>query len=220
MAKSKLVRRFRRNKKRRSNPSPAPRRNPPLASDMLEMVGPGFASFAATRFLSRVTATQIAKRWPKFATHSGVAASVGSFLALWYLGHKVKLIDKYHAAITAGAGIAAGQTILQTYFPKLGWIVSDASPDVAAEVAGTSSTGTPMMATQSSSSTDGDFEILDETTGSWRANNDAGNAGRYTQAPRQQRPAPQQAPLPDEDSAIFDMLETDDESQSVGGIFS
>jgi hypothetical protein len=42
-----------------------PRRNPPLSTDVVAQIIPGFAAFAATRFVTRTAATQIAKRWPK-----------------------------------------------------------------------------------------------------------------------------------------------------------
>lgn len=124
---SKLARRHRR-RKFRKNPSSAPKRNPPLAHDILQWVAPGFAGFAATRLLTRITQTQLEKRIPKLSKHAGAIASVGSFLASWLLGNRVALIAKYHTPITVGSAIAAAQSILQIYAPnKLGWIVSDAS---------------------------------------------------------------------------------------------
>lgn len=182
------------------------------------MVGPGFAAFALTRFATRVASTQIAKKWPSMAKHAGAIASVGSFLAAWYLGNRVKLVEKYHMAVVAGAGIATGQTLIQTYLPKLGWVVADANPDIAADAALTDTSSN----TSSSSQTSGadNFEILDEQTGSWRKNNDASDSGRYANAPRNQR-APVQPQSSTEDSAIFDMLETDDvDDLQSAGIFS
>lgn len=222
MAKSRLVKRYKRNKKRRANPDapPARRSNPPLLQDTLDLVGPGFVAFAATRFATRVAATQIAKRWPNLAKHAGAVASIGTFLAAWYLGNRVKLIDKYHSAVLAGAGIATGQTLIQTYMPKLGWVVSDASPDLAV----TANTTSTSSATPSSGMGDNSFEILDETTGSWRYNNDASDSGRYAAAPKNRPPTPPSqatAQQNTEDSAIFDMLETDDvDDLQQGGIFS
>lgn len=179
------------------------------------MVGPGFAAFAATRFATRVASTQIAKKWPAMAKHAGAIASVGSFLAAWYLGNRVKLIEKYHMAVVAGAGIATGQTLIQTYLPKLGWVVADANPDVAATALVDTSSSTRDTQTTTSGFGNDNFEILDEQTGSWRKNNDASDAGRYTNAPRNQRAqVPQQSST--EDSAIFDMLETDDVSDMQG----
>ena len=225
MAKSRLVKRYKRNKKRRANPAPSspPRRsNPPLLQDTLELVGPGFVAFAATRFVTRVASTQIAKRWPSMAKHAGAVASIGSFLAAWYLGNRVKLIDKYHSAVLAGAGIATGQTLIQTYLPKLGWVVSDATPDLLSD--GSATTGAVQASTSTGSGVDNSFEILDENTGSWRYNNDASDNGRYSQAPKNRPPTPPSqvnAQQNSEDSAVFDMLETDDINDvQMGGIFS
>lgn len=227
MAKSRLVKRYRRNKKRR-NPAPeggaggggSRRRNPPVWQDTLELVGPGFAAFAATRFITRVATTQIAKKWPKLAKHAGALASVGTFLGAWWLGNRVKLIEKYHSAVIAGAGIATGQSLVQIYLPRLGWVVADATPEL--------DTGAETQQITSSSggnsfdpALDSSFEILDED-GSWRKNNDASDSGRYANAPSaHQRQRPVQTPNDNsEDSAIFDMLETDDvDDMQTMGIF-
>jgi hypothetical protein len=217
---AKLVRRYRKNKKRQERSNPAPRRNPPLVAEVLEFVGPGFAAFAATRFATQIASTQIAKRWPSMATHAGAAASVGSFLAAWFLGNKVKLVEKYQSAIIAGSGIAALQSIIQLYFPKLGWIVSDATPQIADTTATSAPAPSPTDQTQQTATSD--FEILDDgVTSSWRGFNDAGDPGRYADAPAK-RPAArsQQATQQSEDSDVFDMLETDDINDlQAAGIF-
>lgn len=132
MARSKLsaFARRRRSRAPKRNPS-EPRSNPPLFKDLLEFVGPGFAAFAATRFGTRVAATQVAKWRPGLSKHAGAGISVGAFLAAWFLGHKLKWLEKYHTPITVGAAIAALQSVIQLYLPKLGWMVSDASPELA-----------------------------------------------------------------------------------------
>jgi hypothetical protein len=125
MARTKLSRRYKR------NPSgDSPRHNPPLFKDLVEFVGPGFASFALTRFGTRVAATQVAKWKPNLGKHAGAGISVGAFLAAWFLGHKWKWLEKYHTPITVGAAIAALQSVIQLYFPKLGWMVADATPEL------------------------------------------------------------------------------------------
>ncbi len=43
-----------------------------------------------------------------------------------------KWLAPYQQPLVVGAGLALIQSILQLYFPKLGWIVSDASPEIAA----------------------------------------------------------------------------------------
>lgn len=127
MARSRLHKRYR---KHRRNPGDGPKANPPLMQDVFEWIGPGFAGFAATRFLSHVAATQIAKHKPSLGKHAGALASVGSFLAAWFLANKWKPIAKYQMPLVVGAGLAAAQSLLQLYVPKLGILVSDASPHV------------------------------------------------------------------------------------------
>lgn len=131
MARSRMHRRYTRNPG-----TPAPKKNnPPLFTDLLEFVGPGFASFAATRFATRITSTQIAKVRPNLSKHAGAGISVAAFLAAWFLAHRVKWLEKYHTPITVGAAIAALQSLIQIYVPKLGWMISDASPEIDAAVA-------------------------------------------------------------------------------------
>lgn len=123
----------RRYRKRRSSPSSSPRRNPPLLRDLAEFIGPGFAAFAATRFGTRLAAQAIAKRKPSWGKHAGALASAGAFVAAWLLAHRVKWLEKYATPVAVGAGIAAAQSLIELYVPKLGWMVSvaDASPAVA-----------------------------------------------------------------------------------------
>src|SRR5262245_51488797 len=76
--------------------------NPPLLTDILEFVGPGFGSFAATRFLTRLATSQIAQRKPSWGKHAGALASAGSFFAAWFLGHKVRWLERWHTPIVVG----------------------------------------------------------------------------------------------------------------------
>jgi len=108
------------------------KRNPPFATDMVAQIIPGFAAFAATRFVTRTAAIQIAKRWPKYAKHAGAIASVGTFAAAWLGAHRVKYLEKYHDMVVIGSGIAAIQSLVQLYLPAFGWVVSDCSPQLAA----------------------------------------------------------------------------------------
>lgn len=126
----RLHRRYR--KRRRSSEGSSPRHNPPLLRDLGEFIGPGFAGFAATRFGTRIATQTLAKRKPSWGKHAGALASVGAFVAAWLLAHRVKLLEKYATPIAVGAGIAAAQSLIQLYIPKLGWMVSDASPEIAA----------------------------------------------------------------------------------------
>lgn len=127
---ARLHRRY--GKRRHRSADPAPRRNPPLMSDLAEWVGPGFAGFAATRLATHIASTQIAQRKPSWGKHVGAGVSIGAFLAAWFLAHRVKFLAKYHTPVTVGAAIAAIQSLLQLYIPKLGWMVSDASPELEA----------------------------------------------------------------------------------------
>lgn len=132
MARSKLHKRYKR-RYRRNPDSGGTRSNPPLMTEVAEFIGPGFAGFAATRLLTYVASTQIAKRAPKMGKHAGAAASVGAFAAAYFLAHRWKWLAKYQMPLIVGSGIAAAQSLLQLYFPKLGWMVSDASPQLTAQ---------------------------------------------------------------------------------------
>lgn len=127
--RSRLNRRYKR--KAHRNPAP-PRSNPPVWTEIAEFAGPGFGGFAASRFLTRVATTQIAKRAPSWGKHAGAAAAVGSFLAAWFLANRWKWLERYHTPIVVGSAIAAMQSLIQLYLPALGWIVADASPEIAA----------------------------------------------------------------------------------------
>lgn len=208
-APAKKVRRRRRTAYR-SNPSS----NPPMFMDLVEFIGPGFASFAATRMATRITALQIAKRWPRFAPHAGVAASGASFLAAWLLAHRVKFLERFHTPIVVGAGIALLQTAVQTWIPRLGWMVSDATPEIA-------------VASQQALPT-GDDDLVDVTNDEdWGTYRDAHDAGRFSQGyERQNQPAagakpraqqPRETTADDDEDLVGSMLEDDDEIVNVMG---
>lgn len=218
MARSKLLKRYGK-KTKASRPRSNPASNPPMFMDLVEFIGPGFGAFAATRMASRVVAIQVAKRWPRVAPHAGVVASGASFLAAWLLAHRVKVLERFHTPIVVGAGIATLQTAVQTWFPKLGWIVSDATPEVAAA----STTAALPAAT-------GDDDLMDVTNSEegWHVMNDAHDAGRFAPSYEQQAPRPQharatgKAPTPKADSNsgdddLYDILENDEEMANVMG---
>ncbi len=106
----------------------APKRNPPLGTDVVQYILPGFAAFAVTRVATRIATTQISKRWPKLAKHAGALASVGSFAAAYLGAHRVKYLDRFHHPIVVGAGLAALQNLVQLYAPKLGSLLGDPMP--------------------------------------------------------------------------------------------
>jgi hypothetical protein len=68
---------------------------------------------------------QISKRWPKFAKHAGAIASVGTFAAAWLGAHRVKYLEKYHHPLVVGSGLAALQSLIQLYVPKIGALLGD-----------------------------------------------------------------------------------------------
>lgn len=172
-----IVKRFRKSKARRA------RRNPddggpsgtsvvqPIA-EIGEFLLPAFGGFALTRFGTRAAATAISTRWPAYAKHAGALASLGSFGAAWLVSHRVKMLQRYTEPLTIGAGLAALQSLIQLYFPKLAWVVSDVTPDL------TSSATTQIS---SASPTSDDYEVLDDNYGAqdWRQYNDAGDPGAY-----------------------------------------
>jgi len=170
---SKLARRHRR-RKFKKNPSSSPRRNPPIGSDIIHWVVPGFGGFVASRALTRLSQQLIAKRFPKASKHAGAVSAVAAFLASWFAGHKVKLVEKYHTPITVGAAIAAGQTLLQIYAPNLlGWLVSDATPQIVA-----AQTAQQIAAANAQKQLPDDFEEIDDDP-RWYTYNDAYDSGRY-----------------------------------------
>lgn len=163
MARSRLHRRY------VKNPSSEPRHNPPLFTDIVEFVAPGFAGFAITRFATRVAATQIEQRKPSWGKHAGAAASLASFLGAWLLAHKWKWLEKYHTPIVVGSAIAALQSLIQLYLPKLGWMVADATPELEATAATEGQlTATPEM----------QLQPVDEDPNEY-VYNDAYDSGRY-----------------------------------------
>jgi len=144
---ARLHKRYKHRRTRKTSESrPRPRQNPPLMSDLVEWVVPGFGGFAASRFVTRLAATQIAKRWPRVAKHAGALAAVGSFLSAWYLVHKIAAVAKYHTPVTVGAAIAAAQSLIQLYLPGLGWMIADATPELAATSTATGAVMSPPFA--------------------------------------------------------------------------
>jgi hypothetical protein len=203
MARSRLHKRYKRRYRRNPDGGSA-RSNPPLFQDIAEFIGPGFAGFAATRLLTHVAATQIAKRAPKLGKHAGAAASVGAFLSAWFLANRVKWLAKYQMPLIVGSGLAAAQSLLQLYIPKLGWMVSDASPQIAAEASARSLGPNP-----------DNLQPIDDDPNEY-VYNDSYDAGRVdsTQHRADQQAATSAAPPPDDDLSDLDLEEM---GQGVGG---
>jgi hypothetical protein len=203
---ARLHRRYR--KKKRNPSSDGPKRNPTALADIAEFVGPGFAAFAATRFGTRVIATQVAKRKPSLGKHAGAVASVGAFFAAWLLAHRVKWLAKYHTPIVVGAAIAGLQSLIQLYIPRLGWMVADATPELAAAPQAPQQQVAP-----------GDFEMTDEDPEMYTYNDsyDPGRYGTQTVGSQKQHQPPsgaQAAQATGDD--LMDLEMETDEAQTMG----
>ena len=211
---SRLVRRYKRRKHK--GESSSPRSNPPMFQDLVEFIGPGFAGFAVSRFGTRIATTQIGQRWPSWGKHAGGVAAVGSFLAAWLLAHKVKLLEKFHTPIVVGAGIAALQSLIQLYIPRLGWMVSDASPELAAGAAGATAASLAAGTTSAPQQLPPGYQTTSDDP-SLYVYTDQYDAGRMSQPQPTGTAAGQQA---SQQTASDDMadLEYEDDLQTMGAL--
>jgi hypothetical protein len=98
-----------------------------LKETAMNEVLPAFGAYAASRFLERMAFVQISKRWPNLGKHAPVVAGLVATVAAHYAGKKIDKLKKYEQAMLIGATIALLQTVIQTYLPSFGWIVSDFS---------------------------------------------------------------------------------------------
>jgi hypothetical protein len=142
-----------------------PAANPPLVSDLTQVILPGFGAFAATKVLQRIVYSVVQKRWPKLGKHAHAISGLLAFGGVWYFAHKIKGLARYHDGIVIGSGIAAGHGLAQCYLPqKYNWLLADCKPsDVKAlpPPAPANGAGTPAIAA-AQSSTDGDeFSYLE-----------------------------------------------------------
>lgn len=169
-------------KRYKRNPSSEPRHNPPLLAEIGEFILPGFAGFAATRFLTRIAATQVAKYKPNLGKHAGVLTSVGSFLAAWFLAHRVKFLAAYQQPLVIGAGLAAIQSVLQLYIPTLGWIVSDATPELSEGASAAAATQQLVTAPNGQQYRMSDLTDIDEDPSEFTYD-DSFDAGRMSREP-------------------------------------
>ena len=193
-------------RRRHAKGNPEATANPPLATDLVGYIVPGFAAFAATRFLTRVASVQIAKRWPRYAKHAGAVASIGSFAASWFGAHRVQALAKYHDAIVVGTGIATLQSLIQIYLPALGWVVSDATSEVAAAPTNAVESGSrpPQLRTNRVPPVPDGFAETDANT--WFSYNDsfeAGSRGNQQKAP----PRSPMTSLDPDDDEVDDTLD-------------
>ena len=193
-------------------------------SELGETVAYGFGGFAAGRFTTRVFATQAAKRWPTYAKHAGVIGGVAAFLAAVFLAKRWKQTAAHAETLQLGTGLALAQTVVQTYFPALGWVVADCSdPAQLAQPVKTADLPAPASA---GLLPDDDEEGDD----GWYSYNDAYDHGRHAKdarpRPSQQRPQAPPAPQPtnattatgpetDDDDVDSILAELDDENTGI-----
>lgn len=210
--KRRLHKRYGVKKRRESNPSRAPRKNPPLLSEIGEFVLPGFAGFAATRMLTRMASVQIAKRKPAWAKHAGAIASIGSFVAAWLGANRVKLLEKHHTPIVVGSAIAAIQSLIQLYVPMLGWVISDATPEITVErTAAIAAPPNPMQIAAASR-----LQPVNDDP-DWYTFDDKYDANRYAQETGAPPPAPSSAGTKQQaEDALLADLQLDDSAASLG----
>lgn len=152
------------------------RPNPPLLTDLAEFIGPGFGAFAATRLLTRISSTALARSKPTWAKHAGALTSIGSFLAAWWGAHRIKILERHHTPIVVGSAIAAIQSIIQLYIPRLGWMIADASPQIESESLKLQDGGT--AANGNKPPLPPDLEYLDEEDPNLYTYNDSFDSGR------------------------------------------
>ncbi len=212
---SRTRRRIQRSKRRPSKPEAAYRSNPPALTEIAEFVLPGFAAFAGARFLTRIVATQVNRKRPTWGKHAGAATSVITALAAMYGAGRVKQLAPYHTPVVVGTSIAALQSLIQLYFPKFGWMISDASDQLVQEAklgagaAGALPMSLPHPAIQAGARQGMHLELLDEDPDDYSFNDsfDAGRAGGA------QQPAASAAganPMINDDLSMDDLVEAAD----------
>jgi len=157
--KKKRKRAYRRNDDAPGAALLAPTANPAL-QDIAEFVIPGFVGYGVTKFASRIAYTQLMKRFPTASKHMAAGSTLAVAAAVWFLANKVQRTKKYHIPATVGASIAALQTLIQTYLPKYGWMVSDLQATSSAPLLTTSTGVGPAATLNAQSQLSGDVERL------------------------------------------------------------
>jgi hypothetical protein len=220
----RLHRRYRNRDRSERSERPTPRRNPPPLTELAEFVLPGLGGFAATRLLTRIVAVQVAKRKPKWARHAAAATSIASFLGAWYGGNRVKFLEPYHQPIVVGAGLGAIVNLVQIYFPRLGWILSDPTAEMdasanAADLLPAASVEQQLAAAQ--------LQPVNDDPG-WYTFDDKYDAGRYAKETGASAPIQNGAPqtgaqqrVADEDDLLADLAIDGNGASAVNmGIFN
>lgn len=108
--------------------------NPPLAVDLVSFVAPLFASFVATKTLTRGVPKFAVKyvKSPTLQKHLPVLTSAAVFATAYYGAPRVAKLEAYHTPIVIGSAVAFVQTALHTYLPALRWLISDVVQPAAA----------------------------------------------------------------------------------------
>lgn len=195
-----------------------------------KLVGVAFGGFAAGRLATRIVAVQVAKRKPTWAKHAGVAANALTFAAALFAARRWSKTKPYEMPLVLGTGLSLLQTVLQTYFPKLGWMVAETTPEQIAEASGQ---GQQLPGAQTTGYLpDDDGDVGDG--GDWSDFNDAYDQGRFARsaqpgnqpppAPRPPQPVQTQSDVHQEgggidDSDVDDVL-TDLNDDEGGGVFA
>lgn len=186
------------------------KRNPPLAKDMAAYIIPGFAAFAASRVFARMATEQIAKRRPGAGRHAGAIAAVGAFAAAWFGAHRVKYLARYHDGIVVGSGLAAIQSLISIYMPRLARSISGEAraSAIAAPVSIPRVQNLPPPSAVAPSVPAG---FKPTTANEWYAYNDSFDAGGYKGAV--EIPSGQSTPAPTmdaEEQSVSDLLDNSD----------
>lgn len=214
MAKKKLGSRIKRRKKRVQTTTTTSRtvvvkRNPAGVTELAEFAIPGFAGYGTTKFVTKLAAGFLAKKYPTKAKHGAALVSVLSTAALWWFGNRVKIIAKYQMPAVVGSAIASLSSLLQLYFPnKLGWLVGD--PNSA--IQGTQLLQQQIAAQQAPTPLPDHLEEVSEDP-RWYTYNDAYDAGRLSSGQGAAAP-PATAPIPSPTTDIMD-----DDETLANGIF-
>lgn len=210
---SKLVKRYKKKRARKSSGSSESRSsaksNPPPATELAEWILPGFAGFGAARLATYIATSQIEQRKPTWGRWGGGAAAIGTFFAAWLLAHRVKFLEKYQTPIVVGTGIAAIQSLLQLFIPRIGWMVSDAQQYMTpGQTQTSSSTSQVASGTSGFAGLPPGLQPVDEDPADF-VYDDRYDAGRMSQAqPRAAAPAQQAQAAAD--NLDLDDLEMDD----------
>jgi len=122
---SKVTKRAAKKSRKRSNPSKTGVLAAIGMGDIASQAGVAVGSYAVTRLAGRIGYSLVKKKSPKWAKHAGPWSSAAVALAATVYSQNSNRLDKYEAPIIMGAWIAALQGLLQTYFPRWGWILND-----------------------------------------------------------------------------------------------